>query len=51
LAAGASDERLKSDAGRLLTNITDFERRMAAGDVVVERSADGPRVVQLSGLP
>ena len=42
LATGASDVRVKSDAAALLKNITDFERRMAAGDVVVERSADGP---------
>ncbi len=46
LAAGASDERVKTGAADLLKNITDFERRMAAGDVVVERNADGPRVVQ-----
>ena len=51
LATGASDERLKADAGNLLANITDFERRMAAGDVVVERSADGPRVVQFDFRP
>jgi tetratricopeptide (TPR) repeat protein len=46
LAAGASDERVKSGAVALLKNITDFERKMAAGDVVVERNADGPRVIQ-----
>lgn len=46
LAAGASDERVRQGAVDVLKHLTNVERRMADGDVVVERSADGPRVVQ-----
>ena len=46
LAGGASDERVKTGAADLLKHIADFERKTAAGEVVVERTANGPRVIQ-----
>jgi len=50
LAGGASDERVRTSAADLLKRINDFERQSAANEVV-ERTADGPRVIRLDLRP